>query len=444
MRNVLTKGATMNNAPSAKAPHGGLRTDSAAHARPYDLAAGLVMLTIWAIWMVRYCWGHWPPDLSALYLAAYFFAEGQPGEIYASAAQFFSEEPPAFWAQALTALGHEGARTFPYLYPPLWAALFAPVAQGSDMIAVSNLIYLWHALCLVLTPVLAYRIMQPPLRFSLFAALTAGLYATSAIVFEGIYQNQIQITVIALTLLAFERVLHGRPIAGGVALGLAAALKLSPIVLLVVLALHRQTRAIAACLAVLAGCVWLSIALAGWDLHRAYLEQLQHFRGQLLILSVNISIKPVLFQGWELLQGRPMPAVSDVMLVLDAPSWLDQTVTAIFALGLGAILWGTRQQHGRQALRNRLVAVSLWAALCGPVAWLHHYIGILMLVPGLVGLLAPALSIALLAAFAGYFGSAYYYDLYALFPAFDLSLPIAVAIMGALVWAFARAGTKPG
>ncbi len=410
------------------------------HRAPFDdgrgAALSLIILATWAAYTLSRVWGHWPPDLSALYFAARFFAEGAWAEVYASPTGFFGEDHPQSWLDELAALGHTGEQSFPYIYPPLWAALFAPLAQSLSPTAFFNGAYIWHIALLALAPVLSFRIMRPAIGFLPFALIAAALLATSVITAHGLFQNQPQITVAVLTLLAFERLTSGHPVAAGIALGLAAAIKLTPVLFLVVLIAERQWRATAVTLGTLALLAAASLALAGPDLHVIYLEKLGIVADQLVIWGMNISLRSALFLLTEISAGRAVPVSPDTALRLAAPPWLDPITTLVLFAGGALMLLATASQEPDQRLRNRLAAWSLLLTVSAPLAWAHHYTLTLLLLPGLVGRPLGA-GLALVALFGLAFANRTVAFLASILPVQAYLIPAAVALMLMFAVAFA-------
>ncbi|MAS53016.1 MAG: hypothetical protein CMJ44_00020 [Pimelobacter sp.] len=397
---------------------------------------------LWAAWAALKWWGHWPSDLSALYFAGHFHAEGLSAEIYASPERFFGQDTPQSWQDAAAAAGHPDAQTFPYVYPPLWAVLMSPLAALPAQ-AVFNGILVWHLAALVLAPVLAFRIMRPALPFPAFAMISAALLATSVIPEHALFQNQPQITVAVLTLLAFERLCSGRDTAAGLALGVAAAMKLSPVLLLAVFLVERRFRAAAVAVATMAALALLSLLLAGPELHRAFLHQLGLLSEQLVIWDLNLSLRAALFQVTELLAGRRLPASTEGALLLEKPGWLSWTVLAVLGAGGAAIWAATRTAEPAARLRHRLAAWATLVTLCGPLAWAHHYLVPLFLVPGLVGALSPARAALIILGF----GIVYSNRVAAALPGWlplNLTTPISVAGMAVLVAVFAVSAKRRG
>lgn len=407
-----------------------------------EQAVGFFLLGLWALYALDLCLGFWPPDLSSLYFAGHFYAQGDWAGVYASRTGFFGADYPESWAALAAEYGQEGVQQFPFVYPPIWAALVAPVTRWLGPQAFFDAVYVWHiGLMAFVAPVLAYRIMRPAIGFGAFAAITVVLLATSVISIQALYQNQQQITVTVLVLLAFERLSAGRPVAAGIALGLGAAMKLSPLALLIVFLAERHYRAALWCVCT-AGVIGLvSLAVAGWQMHMSFLSSIRDLSGQLVVYNLNVSLKAALFQIWELLNGRSMPAARDQMLVLPAEAWLGPVKAAVLFAALGWIAWVTRNADAGLRLRNRFVAAMLVITLCAPLSWTHHYLGVLFVLPALAGLVAPRLATLVLLSFGVVLADKTFYLSNGWLAPYDLTIPIVIGGLFGLAVLFARIGT---
>ncbi len=364
-----------------------------------DRVLGVALLALWAVWAARIHLGDWAPDLSAVYFAARFYALGLMDQVYASPARFFGTDYAPRWLAEVAALGHGDAQVYPYIYPPLWAVLFSPVALRTDPVDFFAAAWAVQIAMMAGSVWLAWRLMRPGSSFALWSALSVLLLATSIISFHALFHSQPQITVVFLCLLAFERLAAGKPIAAGTALGVAAALKLTPILLALIFLAERQYRPALAALAVAAGLALLSLILAGPDLHAVFIDKLRIVAQQLVVWDFNYSLRAVLWQAGQIATGTPMPPPqTGEPLVVLAPAWLGAAALAVLAAGGAGLIRATRTLPAPERLRRRTLAGFLLITLCSPLSWTHQYLFALFLLPGLFGIL-PALPAALV--FAG-------------------------------------------
>lgn len=216
---------------------------------------------------------------------------------------------------------------------------------------------------------------------------------------SAIWQNQPSITVGFLALLAFERLGAGRPVAAGMALALAAAIKLLPAAFALVFLLDRQWRAAATFAVAGATLALLSVALAGWPAHQAFLASLAEVNGSALLGTVNISLRPAVLALGSALGWLPHPG-SDLLLFVyrdEIPAWL---APAIALLAIAIVAAFGRALAGVRTETRRVVgffALAILVPLMGTLGWQHYYVVPLLLLPGLTQLLPRVPALALIA-----------------------------------------------
>ncbi len=107
------------------------RPEAPATSRPRrTCGAALVMLALWVAYAIWQQWGHWAEDLSALYIAGHLWQTGQIDLIYAAPPGFFGGAAPNGY-RSWTELGITDKISFPYVYPPIWVVLIAPLTSDS-------------------------------------------------------------------------------------------------------------------------------------------------------------------------------------------------------------------------------------------------------------------------------------------------------------------------
>lgn len=361
--------------------------------RVLSVIIAIAAIFLWLVWQLFA--GRWALDLSAVYFAALSFGNGDYDQIYQARPFFFGETASDNWDAIATQLGYPGERAAPFIYAPIWAAIFAPIAVRTDPIAFYNGVLVFHA-CLCLVSVwLAYRIVRPR-RISLIGwwlSSFAIILLTSPFAL-AFFLNQPQITVTFLILLSFERYRSGALIAAGIALGLAASIKIMPAALAVIFLMDRRWTAAAVAMAT--GCAVLvaSVAIAGVDLHRGFIEQLRHASSFVLVVPINFSVQGLL-SGFSNLHGENVMAVDgDTKLdIYQALPWVGFMCKLALSGTIGVLWWKTRGAVAEMAVLGRLMA--LWCAiiLFGPIAWSHYLIGPLLLLPGLLDRLPKSVAL---------------------------------------------------
>lgn len=352
-----------------------------------ELGLSILLLAAWSALTIWLQWGHWAEDLSAIYIAAHLWQTGQADLIYAAPPGFFGGAAPE-WQPVLDGLGIGDRITFPYVYPPLWAALLAPLTEAAGPQAFADAVTLVQVPLLAASVLLAGRLVRPAaFPFWLWSLVGLLILTASLQSYIALWHNQPTITVTFLVLLAFVCLAEGRPVAAGAALALAAAIKLTPAAFALIFLVDRQYRAIAAFALVGGALGLLSLALAGPDLHLVFLDSLGAIRESVLLNAVNVSLLPALMSAGSALGFLPpFDAEAHLVVLRPVPPGLGLALS-LAALALAGILAaGLRRQPGPLRRVIGLFALSIVLALFGPLGWLHYYLLPLLLLPGLFGL----------------------------------------------------------
>ncbi|AJE48323.1 glycosyltransferase 87 family protein [Celeribacter indicus] len=326
-------------------------------------------------------WNGWPADLSAVYFAAKSVATGNPGAIYAAPPDFFSPGTPAPWVALAEGTGHGDKVILPYLYPPLWAHLLAPLTEVVPPMAFFNTVLILHLAMLAAMPWIGWQIARPAgLALRHWLPIGFLLLLTSAPSLGAIIQNQPQIAVTFLVLLAALAARRDRPVSAGLLLALAAALKLQPALFGLVFLLTRNWRAAGAMACAGGALLSLSLLLGGLDAHRDMLARLAEIDAMVVYTKVNYALESLLYQISQVLQGTPLPDGRAMAYpILDAPSWVQTVPKLLFAAGLLSLVLRARRFTGPRLW----LALALLGALFGPLSWGHYFVLPTMLLPAL-------------------------------------------------------------
>lgn len=245
-----------------------------------------------------------------------------------------------------------GGIALPFTYPPLAAILFIPVALVPYPVALvgwtlASAVLLWWCLVIVL------RHAVPAVNHRVIATWILPLALLAEPVRETLGFGQINIILMALVL---ADTLTRRPwLPRGVLIGLAAAIKLTPAVFILVFLVRRQWRD--AAVTFLSGVGFtLAAALVSWRNSWTYwldtLTDTGRIGGE--AYASNQSIRGVLARLAE--PGEQ----ADRLL------WL---VLVIGALGLIIVA-----MLRAQTMLATVLLASTAALLCSPVSWSHHWV----------------------------------------------------------------------
>ncbi|WP_224501980.1 glycosyltransferase family 87 protein [Celeribacter litoreus] len=335
------------------------------------MALGAVAFMAWAF---NTFWGGWAPDLSALYIAGHAYDIGAPDLVYQPASDPRDNSTPIAWKQLLQELGEADQVAYPYLYPPMLAKIAAPLTGLISPRDFFKIFLVAQVTMLASMPWLGWRLAAPKNVSPGLLFLIGYLFLfTSIASYTALVHNQLQITISFLILLTFNLYRRGFLITAGVLLALAASLKLSPAIFGILFLKDRAWKAAVA--AVSSGAVFLavSVSVAGWDMHLAWLSLLDWADHLTIISKINFSLEVLLYQSWHTLSGATSLGIG-----LDSPAWT--AIAPKIILGLVLISVASRQ---KTPLPLALLTVALATALFGPLGWAHYFILPLVLLPAL-------------------------------------------------------------
>lgn len=354
--------------------------------KPRQITLFIVLTLVWAIWIIKSCFDGPHIDISALFMAGWLVGDGKPDLIYLAPSQMFNAEPVRVWKEVMAAQGLPDQVVTAYIYPPIWAKLLAWPTHALGAMGFFKAVYIWHMIAALAAAPFAYLLLRPAMRPDTLAwgiTLFVILFATFPAV-NSFLNNQPQITVTLLILLAFFLVSRGQSLSGGALLGLAAALKVSPILFALIFIMRRDWRALAAALAVSGGIALISITTMGWPLHEAFLARLSDVNALIVMTKINYAPEALLYQAGEWLRGAPMPDGRELAAFMARePLWITVTVKLMLLVALAAFLACTRGIDRADALPVQLFLLSLITAIFGPLSWAHYFFMPMLLLPAL-------------------------------------------------------------
>jgi alpha-1,2-mannosyltransferase len=258
-------------------------------------------------------------------------------------------------------------------YPPFAALLLRPLDFLSRRW--QEIVWLWLSLgALVAGAVITARALLPAAwpraRIGLVVALTfpPATY--------NLWHGQMNLVIFLLLAVALSDYLSGRRTRCGAVIGVAASIKLAPILLLVVLARRGWWRAVAAGVGTAAAAAVLAVATLGWTVTHQYIT----------------SVLPVLNRdnGWiynQTWNGVVSRLDQHSVLAADAASlWVHALATAL-SVGTVAALWfAVRKAHRTRAERGVEFACGIVAMLLvGSIAWYPVYVHLLIALAAAAG-----------------------------------------------------------
>lgn len=324
------------------------------------------------------------PDLQATWMAGQVFAAGLTDQVYVGDTAFYTMLPHPEWTARLARVGHEGA-AFPFVYPPLWAALSSYVSPHVGFETIKAAAQILNPLLMAGTVWLAVRTARDaPVSPAIMTLVGCVILIASLPGGVALEQNQPQILVGFLIVAAIERARAGAPITAGAALALAAAIKLYPALLIVGWVASGRWRAVAGFAVIGGALAALSLALAGWPLHAAFLAEVDTIRRSIIVTVFTYGIDPILAQlaFAEDMHVITSPGTEMVLRwsVLEKP-WAWSLASTAALLGILAAAFRTFRSSDDVLVWPILLTLLTFVS---PLAWGYHYLAAMAFLPHLL------------------------------------------------------------
>lgn len=334
------------------------------------MAGAILLLAAWSVWTAVRYWDSYAIDLAAIYIAGHFASVGDMAMLYGGESARFAVGNAPEWRGVLESHGITGQSGSHYVYPPLWAFAVAPFADATDPIAFFNAGRILLILSLAGSVLAVWRLMKVPLSPFLFALIAIIFIETTIPAAAALSLGQPQLLVIFLILLAFERYASGREVTAGALLGLAAAIKVTPILLALIFVADKRWRAVGAAAGIAAGLALLSVAIAGFEAHLVFLSGVSWMESLMPVVGLNLTFETVMHDFF--VPFVPCDPCSDPRMGADT-AWVTLAGKLLLAASLVAGLWATSTLSEADRLRVRLMLISTAALFFGPLAWMHYY-----------------------------------------------------------------------
>ena len=265
--------------------------------------------------------------------------------------------------------------SLPFTYPPFAALLFAPWQRTFTSVGLVQAVWtMGNLVALIGVLVLSLRLVKPSLdgvatwRLALALSLPAVLL-NPVLITIGFGQVNLFVTFLVMWDLLSDRHVGKRQLPLGVATGLAAAVKLTPLLFVPYLVITRRWRGALTCVLTFGACELVSFAVSPTS-SRAYWTKaiFQPGRAGDLTIVDNQNL-------WGVLDRFTHGLLPDAVMI------------PVLLLTAASGLWLAAQAHRRS---SPFLGVLICAATClivSPISWVHH---IVWVVPAILWLaLAP-------------------------------------------------------
>lgn len=312
-------------------------------------------------------------DLSSSYIGCRLLASGQPDHLYSYDPSHFSEIGPDPAWHAAARQGQFTGFLHPYVQTPLWALLLAPLCTHTSFPAFNHLFAVLTLLSFAAAVWLVARFWTPHLLHPLPLAAVLLLLWFSVPFQYAMTLMQTHIFFVLLTLASLLLAERRRPLLAGLLLAIAAAIKLTPGVLVLYWLLSRRWKA-AASMAVCSVLLFaITRAAVGPHLVATYLDDLHRVAGTLLVAQNNQSLA-----AWVMGRSFPADEIFDTQ-AYPLPNALRLLSTLlVLACALAGGLLDRFTPPSPVAPTGALFAL-VGATIFTPIAWTHY--SILLLAP---------------------------------------------------------------
>lgn len=329
-------------------------------------------------------------DFTAYYVAGRLIREGDAPDMYGTQEEFQRQAdrfgvtgPEAEGDRDGAVGGHDSVE--PFLYPPIAAVVLLPASLLP--LGVSKVAFLLVNLAAQFLAVwVLFSDRAPPQRRVLVIAGWCALLVLFPF-FWGLYLGQANSLVFLACALALRRLRHGDQLGAGAWIAVAALIKVFPVVLLVLLLLKHQYRAVAASVVTMAVLSLLTLPFVGFTTFQRFFTE--------VVPDITSRVEPfVRNQGISGTLNRLFTDNPYVDPVVQAKALVRPLTTLLALVVVGIAVWVTRRRppDAEQAPTRLDLEWGLWltvAVLVSTISWEHYAVFLLFAWLPLVELLLP-------------------------------------------------------
>ena len=322
-------------------------------------------------------------DLAVSYLGCRLVAAGDTQHLYSYDPDTFSDVAPddTAWQDQADATGFIGF-VHPYVQTPLWAWSLQPLCKRVSF-PTFNFIFCGLTVFsfLALTWLVA-RFWTPDLLNPLAISVILLLFSRSEPFRYAMILMQTHVLYLLLTIASLMLAQRRRPVAAGLLLALAAAVKITPGFLLIYWLLTRRFRAAVSMVAFSALLLLAAVFATGRPLFATFLADLHRISTVLLVSGNNQS-----FAAWRMGSSFPLSQLNDLMIHELAPSLrLGSNLLVVLSVVAGGlidrrsstaipVIAGTHRPPSPSPLGGLFAIIGI--TLFTSIAWTHYFIVLL-------------------------------------------------------------------
>lgn len=305
-------------------------------------------------------------DFSAYYVAGHLAAERPPGRLYYQAVfpdgRFDDAAAASGWHEETLRYGTSDAP--PFIYPPLFAVLMRPFVYFSYGVAYR----IWSALTVLLTLAsvwIIFRLGGRRITRQVALILAVGIPSCNPF-FHELAVGQVGSLLLFLSALGVWLLSRGRDWPSAFCFALATMIKITPVLVVPLLLMHRKWKWLVAYGCWMACLIGFSIWRLGWATHEQFLQSVipsmscgvANYRNASVMAFVQ-----VLFLGY-------MP--EDMASTLPTGACLVSKVVSLAVLAILMIRF--YRYRCKETLVLHLGLLLLLSVVISPIAWIHHFV----------------------------------------------------------------------
>lgn len=342
----------------------------------------VLLAALFALVMIYFAPTFGADDAHSYYMAGHFASQQEWSLVYPYFLESGGEARLRYKEIALELSGRE--HSSPFIYPPLWAKLFSLVSTNVDYALFKYLMAGICACALLCIAEAARQLVAPGIKSAVALAIQLAFWGATTIGIVAINELQFQALVSALIVLAFFSAQREEHIAAGLFLAVAASIKLTPLIFIVLWIAQRNYQPIK--FFVLFGVILglTSILWAGWPAHQLFLESVISLGTDTIIRYTSFSLTAAvgILSSPELVGSLWGNSPASHQSYQFATFWGVNVLTKIFlvALVIWIAVWGQRI-FSNQLYVYGIPLVTLAIGLSSPLAWGHHYLAAFAFVP---------------------------------------------------------------
>lgn len=315
-------------------------------------------------------------DLTASYVSCRLVLAHQTSHLYAYDPAFFNLVPDALWRQIARANGVPATTLLsPFVQTPLWPWALQPLCRATSFVTFNFIFRVLLATCFAGLIWLTGRYATTRFLAPSWVFVMAAVWVRSDPMREAMLLTQTHVIFLLLSVAAILWARSGRPVLAGILLAVAAAVKITPGVIVVYWLITRRNKAALSFVLCSVGLFLLTVIVTGREATTDYLHSMARVSNVLLLSGNNQSLTAwwmgSIYPKAQTLTFRSFPLPATLKALCLGLIVLSAVVGGYFDRRLAA-LNASIPPYGA-------IFSLLGAMVFTPIAWTHY--SLLLVVP---------------------------------------------------------------